>query len=290
MADEIVVEVVKATGSAVGEGLKVGEAVVEESLKAVWDEAGVPLSVQIHLQQEGVTSLKAFLEMAPSKEDLHHNVMAKIPFGKEFHSYHLKDISITHTKASIDNAWSLAQSRINQVSNAHVPLHVTSGLPILRAPSLHAKNAPGLGVSSGAKTGAAGDSHMMHSNTASSTSADLKTESTLVGAKVGAGAAAVTIAAKCAPKAEEEKGDQLQDEISDNPAVRCCQEGKPAVVEIPEPEVVTTGSAAETKDPEYQPKKSAFASLFFPSLSQALACVACCDTNKMRGATPVEIR
>lgn len=281
MADEIVVEGLKATGSLVGEGLKVGEAVVEESLKAVWDEAGVPLSVQIHLQQEGVTSLKAFLEMAPSKEDLHHNVMAKIPFGKELH---LKDISITHTKASIDNAWSLAHSRINhQVSNAHVPLHVTSGLPILRAPSLHAKNAPGLGVSSSAKTVAAGGSH----TSASSTSVDLSTESTLVG--VGAGAAAVTIAAKRAPEAEEEKGDQLQDEISDNPAARCSQEGKPAVVEIPEPEVVTTGFAAEMKAPEYQPKKSAFAFLFFPNLSQALACVACCDTNKMRGATPVVV-
>jgi len=282
MADEIVVEGLKATGSLVGEGIKVGEAVVEESLKAVWDEAGVPLSVQIHLQQEGVTSLKAFLEMAPRKEDLHHNIMAKIPFGKELH---LKDISITHTKASIDNAWSLAQSRINQVhvSNVHVPLHVNSGLPILRAPSLHAKNAPRLGVSSSAKTVAAGGSHV----SASSTSVDLSKESTLVG--VGAGAAAVTIAAKRAPEAEEEKGDQLQDEISDNPAARCCQEGKPAVVEKPEPEVVTTGSAAETKAPEYQPKKSAFAFLFFPNLSQALACVACCDTNKMRGATPVVV-
>lgn len=96
MADIIVEEGFKATEAMAEEGLKATEVAVEAGLKALWDECGVPLKTQLHLQASGITTLHQFAQFAHSTEHLHEKVSLK---GLHFNGH-----------SAISNAWTRAQS------------------------------------------------------------------------------------------------------------------------------------------------------------------------------------
>lgn len=96
MADIIVEEGLKATEAMAGEGLKATEVAVEAGLKVLWDECGVPVKTQLHLQASGITTLHQFAQFAHSTEHLHEKVSLK--------GLHLNGHS------AISNAWTRAQS------------------------------------------------------------------------------------------------------------------------------------------------------------------------------------